>query len=417
VGPALLAAVDRRGPRARAPRRLALFAWLARRERATVLAVAGAITALAVASLGARHFLRDPFEYDFRKLSTQLDQDASYRQFDKNLDALFGRWHTPTVLLADRLGDVEDMRRAIRARDDRRRPYIGQIVTVYDLLPGTPEAQARKLALLADIRRLGNDRAVDLLDDDDRRALRENLPPADLHALVPGDLPPLARRPFTETDGTVGRPLLVYHAEKNVSMWNGRDLLGIADVLERLDLPDGRVVRSSGAPMIFGAMLRSILRDGPRATALSLAGVLLVVALVLRPPRAAALAGAAMLLGVTWMVGAAAAAGVRITFLNFIALPITFGIGVEYAVNMVTRLRDEGDAAAAVASTGGAVALCSFTTIVGYGSLLAARSQALRGFGAMAILGEVGCLLAAVLVLPALVQRSRPLQPPDEHRN
>jgi predicted RND superfamily exporter protein len=44
--------------------------------------------------------------------------------------------------------------------------------------------------------------------------------------------------------------------------------------------------------------------------------------------------------------------------------------------------------------------LCSWTTIVGYGSLLAAHSQALRGFGAMAVLGEIACLLAAVVAMP-----------------
>jgi predicted RND superfamily exporter protein len=38
---------------------------------------------------------------------------------------------------------------------------------------------------------------------------------------------------------------------------------------------------------------------------------------------------------------------------------------------------------------------------VGYGSLLAAHSQALRGFGSMAILGEIFCLSTAVVVLPA----------------
>jgi predicted RND superfamily exporter protein len=56
-----------------------------------------------------------------------------------------------------------------------------------------------------------------------------------------------------------------------------------------------------------------------------------------------------------------------------------------------------------VASTGSAVALCSWTTIVGYGSLLAARNRALQGFGAMAILGEVACLTAAIVGLPSLV--------------
>jgi len=119
-----------------------------------------------------------------------------------SMDALFGRWHTPTVLLADRLDDVEAIRRAIRAADDRRRPFIGQVVTVYDILPGPPSEQQAKLALLGEIRKLARDPAVELLDAGDRRAIADNLPPADLRVLGPLDLPPLARRPFTETDGS-----------------------------------------------------------------------------------------------------------------------------------------------------------------------------------------------------------------------
>ncbi|HXI54937.1 MAG TPA: MMPL family transporter [Polyangia bacterium] len=390
------------------PRRRGLH-WLVRRHHRALLLGSLLLTAGAVAGLG--HFLGAPFEYDFRKLSTRLDSDSTYRAFDSNMDALFGRWHTPIVLLADQQQQVEPMRRAIRAADNPGRPFIGQIVTVNDFLPGSLDQQQRKLAVLADIRRLAGDPAVEHLSPSQRQRLRANLPPADLRPLLPSDLPPLARRPFTEVDGTVGRPLLVYHAQKNVSMWNGRDLLGIAGVLESLRLDDGTVIRSSGAPMIFGAMLRSILNDGPRATGLALLGVLLVVGLMMRPLPHAALALGTMLTGVVWMIGAAGLAGVRITFLNFIALPITFGIGVEYAVNIAARLRagpaTATGAAAATASTSGAVALCSWTTIVGYGSLLAARSQALRGFGALAILGELACLAAALLLLPAAVKALR----------
>ena len=32
-----------------------------------------------------------------------------------------------------------------------------------------------------------------------------------------------------------------------------------------------------------------------------------------------------------------AVAGVRLSFINFIALPITFGIGVDYAINIYGR--------------------------------------------------------------------------------
>ena len=100
-------------------------------------------------------------------------------------------------------------------------------------------------------------------------------------------------------------------------------------------------------------------------------------------------------------------AGVRVTFLNFIALPITFGIGVEYALNLVSRLKQEDNVETngvkeAIGATGGAVILCSWTTIVGYGSLLAGSSRALNGFGAMAVLGEFATLLAALMALPWL---------------
>ena len=163
-------------------------------------------------------------------------------------------------------------------------------------------------------------------------------------------------------------------------------------------------METSGSAVVFAAMIRSILQDGPKATVASLVAVVVLILLV----DAAAAArpcwpSVTLLLGVIWMVGGAGFAEVKITFLNFIALPITFGIGAEYAINVVSRHRESGDMERAVMSTGSAVALCSWTTIVGYGSLLAARNRALQGFGAMAILGEVACLLTAIVALPSLV--------------
>jgi hypothetical protein len=401
VLPALLARFGGAAPRApRVGSARGVPALVARRPGIVLVAT---LALTAGAAYGLAHFAHDPFEYDFRKLSTADEGDPQRRAFEGGARSLFGRWHTPTVLVADRPDQVEAMRAAIRAQDDAVRPHVGPILSVYDVLPGTPEQQRRKLALLADIRKLASDPGVETLDAETRAQIHENLPPATLSAVGPADLPAFVRRPFTEVDGTVGRVLLVYHADDRPSTWDGHELLAYAGVLQRLPLAGGETIESSGPPMVFGAMLRSVLHDGPRASLLALLAVIALVALVLRPLRAAAMAVGTMLVGVVWMIGGAGLAGVRVTFLNFIALPITFGIGVEYAVNVATRLGTERDAAAAVRSTGSAVALCSWTTIVGYGSLLAAASQALRGFGAMAILGEVSCLLAAVVGLPALV--------------
>jgi predicted RND superfamily exporter protein len=408
VLPAMLTLLDRRGGGARVRRAYAPleFGPLARFLRRHAAVVSVAFAALGVFSVvGLRHFLKDPFEYDFRKLNAKLATTEEAQQFNKNLDRMFGRWPSPTILLADSVDEVEPMRKAIR-RQDAAVPgddVIGQIVTVFDLLPGPPEVQKRKLDLLAQIRKLTHDPALAVLTDKEKADLAKVDPAPDLHELGPMDLPAIARRPFTEVDGSVGKVVLVYPPEHSVSVWNGRDLLRIASVLQEIKLDNGKVIETSGFAVVFGSMIRSVLRDGPIATAASLIAVLVIIIFTIRPAAAALMALATLMLGVLLMMGGAGWARVHVTFLNFIALPITFGIGAEYALNVVTRYREERNVSRAVISTGAAVALCSWTTIVGYGSLLAASNQALNGFGMMAIIGEVVCLSAAIVALPALL--------------
>jgi predicted RND superfamily exporter protein len=165
--------------------------------------------------------------------------------------------------------------------------------------------------------------------------------------------------------------------------------------------------------LLMADVLKLIAKDGPRATLLSLGGVvvLVVVAFGLGKRSARSLKDAAWVLaalgiGVVWFLGLAGALGLRLNMLNFIALPITFGIGVDYATNIFQRRRLDHATAIAdvVRTTGGAVALCSLTTIIGYSSLLVARNQALISFGILADLGELACLAAAMFALPAFLR-------------
>ena len=95
----------------------------------------------------------------------------------------------------------------------------------------------------------------------------------------------------------------------------------------------------------------------------------------------------------------------KLNFFNFIALPITFGIGCEYPFNIFdrSRLLEGRRLDARCACSGGAVALCSYTTTVGYGSMLFSDNQALQSFGRLAMSGEIACLVAALFFLPSLL--------------
>jgi predicted RND superfamily exporter protein len=228
-------------------------------------------------------------------------------------------------------------------------------------------------------------------------------PPERLRVLGPRDLPALLRRRFEENDGRVGTVFYVRY-RNDVSLSDGHNLIRIARSTDNVRLPDGTVVQTASRPTVFAEMIRSMERDGPRATMASLVAVSIVVLFATRNVRGALSVLAALVLGVTWLVGGAAWFGEKLNYVNFITLPITFGIGCEYPFNVYDRSRLlGGDVTAAVKRVGGAVAMCSFTTIVGYGSLLFADFQALQSFGRLAVSGEIACLSGAVLVLPALL--------------
>jgi predicted RND superfamily exporter protein len=171
----------------------------------------------------------------------------------------------------------------------------------------------------------------------------------------------------------------------------------LRDLARASTTPGDSPPRLAGALPLSSDIVGAIRHDGPIASGAALAGVILTVLLLLRSVRRSALVLGALVLGVGWMAGASHLLGVRLNFANFIAFPITFGIGVDYAVNVVCRYESDGsrDMLAAVRSTGAAVALCSLTTVIGYSSLLMAQNRALYLFGLLAVLGEIACLTAA----------------------
>ena len=93
---------------------------------------------------------------------------------------------------------------------------------------------------------------------------------------------------------------------------------------------------------IFAGMLETIIADGPRVTLgrahrRDLAGPARV-----RPARRAARAGGARASASSGSAASSAPSRLKLNFMNFVALPITLGVGADYAANIWARLRAEG---------------------------------------------------------------------------
>jgi len=163
-------------------------------------------------------------------------------------------------------------------------------------------------------------------------------------------------------------------------------------------------------------IVKIISTDGRLAGLASFLGVALLALIAMRSFRHAIWVIGPLCLGVLWMFGVLGLFNLQFNFVNFSVLPITFGIGVDYAVNIVLRYRQEGKGSVGrvLRETGGAVALCSYTTAIGYGSMLFSDNQALQSFGRLAMWGEIACVGMALFFLPALLSlllKKRPATP------
>jgi uncharacterized protein len=411
--PAAIAALEARGwmPAARRGRGPSTpdGGWLTRllARRAAAVVVAIAVVFVGAGAGAARYLASRPFETDFKNLRSSGAAIREIRAWSAAVDAAFGRGISGgTVVALPSAARARAVAARLRAADadkpDAQRLFAR--VSSFDEL--VPADQAEKLEVLRDIRRLLTPATLASMSESDRRLALALKPPADLGPIAAADVPPQLAWPFTEQDGTRGR-LVVAKTGAGFDLWRTEDLHRFVASFRALDLGTDVVV--GGNAFVQDDIVRSVDRDGPRSTLIAALGAVLVVVAILGASRAAAVTIACGAAGVCLMLAAAGGLGIRINFLDFVALPVTIGIGIDYAVNIAARHRAEGHGSGGriLATTGPAVALCSFTTIVGYASLLLSDNQGIRSFGLSALLGELTCVFAALVLAPALLELRR----------
>jgi len=366
------------------------------RRPALVCAAAGLVTVGACA-LSWRYLTNDPYEYDLTQLRSQAPDAQEARRWMRVSDETFGRGLAglagQTFVAVDspeQLAPVVAQLHDIAARE----PIVGPISSVLDVVPTD---QPAKLALLADIR-AQIDEAADALDENERAQLLALRPADDLSEITVASLPPALRRTLTERDGRMGLMVSVKPGAE-FDERDGRDLIRFAGALRPLS-HDG--VTAAGASMMFADVLLQIQADGPLITGIAAIALVAMVLLVVGRSRRAVAVIVASASGSILMIAVCALAGLKINFLDFVALPITLGLGIDYAINIADRATN-ADPLVALRTTGGTVLVCSLTTVIGYMSLLVSDNLSIRGFGLASLIGEVTCMIAAFVIVPAMI--------------
>lgn len=366
-------------------------------------------TAIAIAA--------DPLEYDLNKLRSVADQSRFTSRLNDRINEFISRTAEGTVVavLAPSEADARSLEQQLEARRDAGKAVYGEVTSVHDLLPRDQEPKSK---LLSDIREALLD-VKKYASEEDQKRIDDELPAEEIALVTPRDLPREAALLFSERDGTLGR--LLFIEQRNVTdNWDGRYLVRWTEDARQVKTASGERPPLAGRPPIFADVLEAIWREGPTAIGFSLSATIVLVFLAFRSMASRLLTLGSLLLGIAWMGGTMAAIGMKLNFINFVAFPITFGNGADYSVNVLRRYDAERRAGlgriqairVSVEQSGGAVILCSLTTVVGYLSLWVSANRAINSFGVAMAISEVTCLFAAVLSMPALVvllgRRDRP---------
>ena len=213
--------------------------------------------------------------------------------------------------------------------------------------------------------------------------------------LNPKDLPDQLRQRFFAEDGTIA--IYAFPAQ---SVYD-------PDSLDQLVKEAYSVSKDVTGSPITHQWFSEVVLERLRWSALlgaTMAGIWIL--LMLRSIRGFLIVLFPLLIGGSWMMGILYLANIKFNYANIIALPLVIGLAVDYGVWFGYRRLELKELSpwGVAQKAGRAITLAAGTTLAGLGAIMLARYQGISLLGVTITIGLCCCLVAALVVSPALTQ-------------
>lgn len=199
----------------------------------------------------------------------------------------------------------------------------------------------------------------------------------------------------------------------------------VEELIAGLPRPDGASVSLGGLPYVRATVVRNMKSDQARLLPIGFGLCLIILFIAFRWVYAVVFPLLAVGVSVALVVGSMAWLGLQINVVNNVVPLLILIIGISDSIHLIGRYgeelaagRDAADACrAATRRMLVACFLTSFTTAVGFGSLLSSSTQILRGFGALAAAGVLVAFVVTISFLPAALGSVGPPRRPLSGRS
>jgi hypothetical protein len=179
---------------------------------------------------------------------------------------------------------------------------------------------------------------------------------------------------------------------------------------------------TTGAPVLLKD-LNDYLRGGMLTLGAIAVGIMVVILLLLFGVRWRLLPLFVILVGVTWAFGLAGYLGIPLSVVTIAGLPVMLGVGIDYAIQMHSRIeeevvidRAEHPIQEASVNLGPALLVVTFDAVFAFLALRFAKVPMIRDFGLLLAVG-IAVICVASIVLPLAILGIREFRSPTRGRD
>ena len=327
-----------------------------------------------------------------------------YREIRRRHRQVFTSVATPAAIyLANDLPALDAALGVLGHARDRAGSLIGRLRSIRDIAP-TPDEFERRRAIVAELQAVARGRWTRHIDDPEKkrwiRDLAEWIPSVSSPPPL-AEIPPAWREGLMSLDADPGYVIGVSSALSRKYSRNAK-----AFTRELSGLPAmPHVLGPAGETAVLAEILWCVARDGPLLAVLTFLGTGVIILLVRWSFRDTAWCLFPLAAGLILVLGVASAVGLRLNYLNVVLLPALIGLGIDHGVHVYFRWCETGrDTHLVQKELWEPLGLCTLTTLLGYSGMAAAHHNGLRSIGLLACLGLTCVWVAAVILLPGMLE-------------
>ena len=177
---------------------------------------------------------------------------------------------------------------------------------------------------------------------------------------------------------------------------------GVVGVTSNLDIPGTDTV-TTGAPVLLKS-INDYLQGGMLTLGGIAVAVMIVILLLFFNVRWRLLPLAVVLVGIIWAFGATGFLGIPLTLVTIAGLPVMLGIGIDYAIQMHSRIEEEViiDASphpiqAAARGLGPALLVVTFDAVFAFLAIQLSQVPMVRQFGWLLTVGIIAICISSII--------------------